>query len=310
MRQNQHGKGWRFINRDGSMNVRPEDFHRTALSDLYHLFLTLRWRVLFLLVTLTYVLINILFGTAYFLGGPNALNGTQAAGNWEHWIECFFFSVQTLATIGYGGISPHSLVAHILVTVEALTGLIGLALITGIIFSRFARPTARIRFSNHALISRMDGKPCLMFRMANTRLNQIAEAQARVTLARNETTQEGIVYRELYDLSLERERSPLFAMTWLVIHIIDEKSPLLGQTRESIRACDTEIIATMTGTDETFSQTVHSRFSYAADDIEWNAEFEDMIARDDCGYLAVSLEKISATKQYLARPVSEPITLD
>lgn len=309
MLQNKHGNGWRFINRDGSMNVRPEDFHQAALTDLYHLFLSMRWRTMFLFVTLTYLMVNVLFGSAYFFAGPHALNGTRATEPWAHWIECFFFSVQTLATIGYGGVSPNSLFAHLLVTIEALVGLIGLALITGIVFSRFARPTARVRFSDFALITRIDGKPCLVFRMANTRLNQIAEAQVRVVLARYESTEEGTSYRELYDLRLERDRSPLFSMTWMIVHTIDKDSPLLGQSQESIRASDTEIITTMTGTDETFSQTVHSRFSYAADDLKWNVDFEDMISRDDDGYLSVRLEKISTTRPVRCCPIAEPIQL-
>jgi inward rectifier potassium channel len=305
--KNTDGKGWRFINRDGSMNVRGEDFHRSSLFDLYHMLLSMRWRMVFLLVTAIYLLVNVLFGTAYYLGGPEALHGVQAVNPQERWLECFFFSVQTLATIGYGGISPNTHYAHFLVTIEALSGLIGLTLITGIIFSRFSRPTARIRFSQHALITRLDGRPCLIFRMANTRLNQIAEAQVRVVLARTETTQEGLTFRELYDLKLERDRSPLFSMTWTVLHPIDSDSPLRGQTRESIRASDTEIITTVTGMDETFSQTVHSRISYAAHELEWNTEFEDMVYRDEKGYMTVRLEKIDATRSAQGDPVPEPI---
>jgi inward rectifier potassium channel len=305
--QNVSGKGWRFINRDGTINVRGEDFRRSSLFDLYHLLLSMRWRMVFALVTIIYLLVNILFGTAYYLGGPDALHGTHAVESGERWLECFFFSVQTLATIGYGGISPSTTYAHFLVTIEALTGLIGLTLITGMIFSRFSRPTARIRFSQHALITRLDGQPCLIFRMANTRLNQITEAEVRVALARSETTQEGLNYREFYDLKLERERSPLFAMTWTIVHPIDPASPLYGQTRESILAADVEIVVTVKGTDETYLQTVYSRYSYAPFDMEWNTDFEDMVFRDQNGYLSVRLEKIDSTRAAAGNPVLEPI---
>jgi len=307
MSQERKRQGWRFINRDGTMNVSAGDFRRNSLTDLYHLLLSMRWRTVFLLVTAIYLLINVLFGTAYFLGGPDALQGTRAISGLERWVECFFFSVQTLATIGYGGISPQSLTAHILVTIEALTGLIGFALITGIIFSRFARPTARVRFSCQALITRIDGKPCLVFRMANERLNQIAEAQVRVVLARGEMTREGQSFRELYDLKLERERSPLFSMTWTIVHPIDSESPLYGETSQSILERDTEIITTVTGTDETFSQTVHSRFSYAAHEFEWNRQFADMVFRTPDGILRVELEKMSLTEPLIGEPVLEPI---
>ncbi|MFL5812692.1 MAG: ion channel [Bdellovibrionia bacterium] len=305
--KNRSGRSWRFMNRDGSINVRGEDFRRSSLFDLYHMLLSMRWRMVFLLVTLIYIVVNIVFGTAYYLGGPDALRGIQTLNSTERWLECFFFSVQTLATIGYGGISPNTNYAHFLVTIEALSGLIGLTLMTGIIFSRFSRPTARIRFSCHALITRLDGKPSLIFRMANTRLNQIAEAQAHVVLARAETTQEGLNYREIYDLKLERDNSPIFAMTWTIVHPIDEDSPLYGQTKESIRATDTEIIITLAGADETFSQTVYSRFSYSADDLEWNVDFEDMVRRDQDGLLYVQLEKIDSTKPAPGVPIPEPI---
>jgi inward rectifier potassium channel len=265
------------------------------------------WRKLFACVTSVYLTINLVFGTAYYLEGEHALRGLQAATPFDHWVECFFFSVQTLATIGYGGISPNSIYAHLLVTVEALVGLIGLALITGIVFSRFSRPTARVRFSDQALITRIDGIPSLVFRMANTRLNQIVEAQVRVALARSEMTCEGLVFREFYDLSLERERSPLFAMTWTIIHPIGPESPLYGQTRESIREMDTEIIVTVIGMDETFSQTVHSRFSYASEEIEWNLIFEDMVSLQPDGKLRVELEKMSRTRALQAEPVVQPI---
>jgi inward rectifier potassium channel len=305
--RNQSGNGWRFINRDGTINVRGEDFRRSSLFDLYHMLLSMRWRMVFLLVTIVYLLVNIAFGTAFYLGGPDALHGIQSTSPSERWLECFFFSVQTLATIGYGGISPNTHFAHFLVTIEALTGLIGLTLITGMIFSRFSRPTARIRFSEHALITRLDGQPCLIFRMANARLNQITQAQVYVSLARSETTKEGLRYREFYDLKLERERSLLFAMTWTVVHPICEGSPLYGQTKESLLASDTEIITTFTGTDETYLQMVHARFSYAPFDIEWNTDFQDMVSRDSNGYFTVRLEKIDATRPSLGEPVSEPI---
>lgn len=249
-----HPGAWRFINKDGSMNVDRGSLDESILTDLYHLLLTLQWRMLFVLIASLYLLVNLIFGTLYFLGGEHALHGLEAQGmgsGFARWLECFFFSVQTLATIGYGGISPHSIYAHILVTIEALFGLVSLTLVTGIVFSRFSRPTARVRFSERALVTRIDGKPCLTFRMANARLNQIVEAQVRVVLARFEKTSEGETFRELYDLRLERERSPLFAMTWTIVHWITPESPLYGQTRQSITEMDTEIIVTVVGTDET-----------------------------------------------------------
>jgi inward rectifier potassium channel len=307
MSRDESKKSLRVFNRNGSINVVSNRSKRSSLHDLYHLLLSIRWRSVFLLVTSLYLFINTLFGTAYFLGGESALQGIHAGSASERWLECFFFSVQTLATIGYGSISPNSLFAHLLVTVEALVGLVGLALVTGIVFSRFSRPTARVRFSNRALITRLDGKPCLIFRMANERLNQIVEAQVRVALARSETTHEGLRFREFYDLRLERERSLLFAMTWTIVHVIEPGSPLYGQSQKTLSDSDSELIISLTGTDETFSQTVHARFSYAADEIDWNLEFEDMVFREPDGALCVALDRIHATRPSSGKPVSELI---
>jgi len=283
----------RFLRRDGSLNIDSSSYQRALFRDLYHALLSMRWSRLLSLVGVAYFGINLLFGAAYFLAGNGALDGIGNTDSWRRFVDCFFFSVQTLATIGYGKISPVSLLAHGLVSVEALAGLLGLAMVTGIVFSRFSRPTARVVFSDKALISSLGGQPSLTFRIANSRLNQIVEARIRVVLARNETTSEGLTFRELYDLKLERDMSPLFSMTWTVVHPIDSESPLKGITSELLAQSETELLVTLTGIDETFLQSVYSRFSYAVEDLVWNAQFSDMISQTSEGRVHIDIKAIN-----------------
>jgi inward rectifier potassium channel len=279
--------GWRFLNHDGTFNVERVDrptrkFYRT---DLYHRFLSLSWRQFFIAVALSYFVLNVLFGLGYFAAGPSALShsdGTPVPIHlFDRFMECFFFSVQTLATIGYGKLVPNSIISDLLVTIEAFVGLLIVALMTGLVFARFSRPTARVVFSKAAVINSHDGTPSLIFRMANLRTNQIVEAGIKVSFACNETTSEGEHYRNFYDLQLEREESSMFVLSWTVVHPIDAKSPLYGLTHEDLVERQSEILILMTGWDETFAQTIHARHSYSPDEILFNHRFTDMIHLDE-----------------------------
>jgi len=240
-------------------------------SDLYHRLLNLSWPRLIGIITAAYVLGNVAFALLYWLT-PDALENASGA-----FLDAFFFSVQTMATIGYGKMTPHSIFANVMVTVEAFMGLLSLAMVTGLLFAKFSKPTARVLFSKVAVISMRDGQRSLMLRMANERGNQIVEAQLRVVLARSETTQEGESVRRFYDLPLLRERNAIFALSWTAVSPITEKSPLFGATPESLQAQQAEIICSVIGIDETFSQTVHARHSYVAAELAWNARFVDIL---------------------------------
>jgi inward rectifier potassium channel len=182
-----------------------------------------------------------------------------------------------MATIGYGKMSPRGLPANLLVTGEALVGLLGLALVTGLVFAKFSHPTARVIFSRNAVLTTFDGVPSLLVRMANERGNQIAEAQAHLVLLRTERTPEGEQVRAAHDLKLRRSHSAFFAFTWLVVHPITPDSPLHGETEESLRAKDVDLVASMTGLDETFSQSVHARHAWTPDQILWRHRFVDVL---------------------------------
>lgn len=263
----------RFLNRDGSFNVRREGLSYFRSLSLYHALLTTTWPRFFLAVGVFYVVYNSLFAVGYFLCGPGALLGTTGSGA-GRFGDAFFFSVQTSATIGYGNITPQGLAANLLVTLDAFFGLLGLALATGVLFSRFARPHARILFSRQAVVAPYGDASGLMFRIANERSNQLLEVHATVTLTRRETTPRGRE-RRFHGLALERRRIVFFPLHWVVVHPIDETSPLWGVTEEEFASSDAEVLVLLEAVDETFEQTVHARTSYKFDEVAWGAKFKD-----------------------------------
>ena len=285
----------RLLNRDGTFNVVRVGTGHSRMTDLYHTLLSAPWIVFLALLGGFYILLNLAFAGSYVLCGPGALEGIVSPEPLERFSHAFFFSVQTFATIGYGKITPVGLAANLLVTVEALVGLLYLALATGLLFSRFARPTARVIFSNNAIIANHDGVPSLLFRIGNKRLNQIVDAQINVVLAKNEVTAEGEKYRDFYDLKLERSRSPIFALTWTVVHPIDLQSPLSGMTIEKMNEAEAEIIVNVVGIDDTFSQTIHARSSYKPWEILFDKKFVDILSRSEDGKILIDLSKLHLT---------------
>ena len=245
---------------------------RLGFSRTFIIFLvTSSWPALIGLIAGAFTFVNLLFAAGYYFdqGIENARTGSFA--------DMFFFSVQTMATIGYGRMVPVTVFSNILVAIEALTGLLALALMTGLVFAKFSRPTARVRFTRYVVIGPRDGVHSLAIRAANLRANRIVEAEIHVVLARQEVTAEGDAIRRLYDLPMTRSRSAMFALSWTAVHQIVEGSPLFGQTRESMANCAAEIIVSIIGLDETFSQTVHARHTFELDEIVWGARFADVL---------------------------------
>ncbi len=266
----------RFITRDGRINVKRHGIAYRHPHDWYHWLLTLRGIHLFLLIGVVFLALNTVFALVYRLDLDGIANARP--GNFG---DAFFFSVQTLATIGYGVMAPQSLFANCVVVLESLTGLCSIAIMTGLLFGRFLRPTARLMFSHYAVLGPHEGIPTLMFRVANRRGNQILHAEIRVTLARNEKTLEGESIRRIYDLKLLRDYSPFFNLTWTVRHKIDADSPLAGATSETLCDSETEIIVLLTGIDDVFGQTVHARFAYNHEEILFGHAFVSMFRRDE-----------------------------
>lgn len=283
-------------------SVSPEEARQDhgPFADLYHHLLTSSWQMLLVQIAAGFFAINALFAVGYYLDGgiENARPGSFA--------DVFFFSVETMATIGYGRMAPVTLLAHILMSFEALIGMIGLALTTGLIFAKFSRPSARVRFSRYGVISSRDGVLSLMFRMANERASQIVETQAHVLLARSEVTVEGEPVWRFHDLELTRYRNATFRHSWTVIHPIRPGSPLYGASEESLKTASAELVVSVTGIDGAFMQTVYARHTYEAADIVWGARLVDIMIRTPEDDFLIDYGKFDAIER-IAVSQAEPI---
>ncbi len=266
----------RLLNRDGSFNVARTGLRLGTSLSLYHTLLTTTWTRFMALVAASYVLLNALFGFVFLLCGPGALQSTLAAAGGPGFARAFFFSVETVSTIGYGTIAPVGLAANLTVTVEALVGLLWLALATGLLFARFSRPTAKIMFSRTAVIAPYRGIKAFEFRIANMRSSQLIEVRATVMFTRFEE-HDGRQLRRYYLLPLERSTVTFFPLSWTIVHPIDEASPLNGLTRDDMRRSDAEFLVLLSGVEETFAQRVHARSSYRWDEVVWGAKFTDIL---------------------------------
>jgi inward rectifier potassium channel len=277
----------RLLNRDGSFNVERRGLHFWSAFSPYHALLTMHWSEFFLLTAAWYLIANTLFAMAYLACGPDAL-GSDTAGMEHHtFLRAFFFSVQTLSTIGYGHVVPIGLAANIVVTVESLVGLIGFAIVTGLLFSRFSRPTAKVLFSQHGVIAPYQGITAFEFRVANARANELIEVSAKVMLTRFEEVK-GVRTRQYYQLELERDQVTFLPLTWTVVHPITENSPLRGETPESLHASNGEFLVLLKAFDETFSTTVQTRTSFTPDEVVWGARFANAFMTEAADRLAAS----------------------
>jgi inward rectifier potassium channel len=282
----------RLLNRDGTFNVTREGLNPLSALSLYHWLLIISWSKLLGFLTASYIAVNALFAFAFLLCGPDALQSASGSFAGHPFFRAFFFSVDTFATIGYGNIIPVGVAANVLVTIEALVNILAIALATGVIFSRFSRPSARIVYSRNAIVAPYREKTALEFRIANVRTSQLIEVQIQVILTKLELVN-GTSVRKFYDLDLERHRVVFFTLSWTVVHPIDPGSPIWGLTKKDLLDADAEILILLTGTDETLSQTVHSRSSYKADEIVWGAKFANMFLRTEAaGIVGMNLNRI------------------
>jgi inward rectifier potassium channel len=281
----------RLLNRDGSFNVERKGLPFLRSLNLYHLVLSVSWPRFYMFFAALYFLTNLAFAGGYYLCGPGALEGSLARMPVERFEEAFFFSVQTLATIGYGRLSPHGLGANALVTLEALVGLGGFALVTSLLFARFSRPEARLLFSARAVVAPYRGGTGLMFRIANARRSQLLEVTATVGLSRLESVN-GERVRRFYELPLERRRVVFFPLHWVVVHPIDALSPLWQVEESAFRDSDAEVLVYLTAFDETFSQTVHARSSYKFHEVAFKARFADIFDARDDGMISIDLRRL------------------
>lgn len=265
----------RLLNRDGSFNVRKEGLGFWSSLSLYHALISMSWGRFFVLLAVGYLAINGVFALAYLSCGPEALVGGEGdlgGGLAARLGQAFFFSVQTLATIGYGRIAPMGWGANFLVTIESMIGILLVALGTGLFFARFSQPSAKLRFTKHALIAPFAAGSAFLFRVVNQRKSQLIEVEAKVILALFDEV-EGVRKRRFQQLALERDRVTFFPLSWTVVHPIDEGSPLHGLSETELKARGVEFLVLLSGIDEASGQMVHARTSYSFDELVVGARF-------------------------------------
>jgi inward rectifier potassium channel len=282
----------RLLNKDGSFNVRRRGLRWFESHSPYHLALNASWPKFLLSCVAVYTTINIIFATAFLLCGSAALTGESAHELGGTAWRAFFFSVETFATIGYGDVTPIGFPAHVVMYAESLTALMSQALITGLLFARFSRPTAAIKFSSQMVVAPYKGGRGLMMRMANMRDNQIIDLTARINSSWLEQGVAGLG-RKFQLLELERSEVMLFPLAWTLVHPITEESPLWGLTDEDLKKAEFEFLVLVTGIDETFSQRVNARSSYKPVEIVWGAKFRNIFNPPDAqGRLSVDIHRI------------------
>ncbi|HUJ27597.1 MAG TPA: ion channel [Myxococcales bacterium] len=264
----------------------PQDL----IGDLYHVLLRAPWSRTLLAIAAMVLAVNLVFAVVFVLTG--GIHGARPGS----FGDAFFFSVQTVGTIGYGAMYPESLAAHLAVTLESIVAIVVAAISTGLVFSKFAVPRAKLEFARNAVLFRHDGMPTLAIRLANTRGNFIVDASVRVTFVRGETSKEGLFLYRIYDLKLVRDRTQALGRSWQVLHAIDEQSPLHGATEAGLKDQDIEINVTVIGLDGTSSQTIHGRHRYLPEDLRFGFRFEDMLRNKPDGRLELDYRKLHDLK--------------
>jgi inward rectifier potassium channel len=282
----------RAINKDGTFNVR----RRGASWRAFHPWLALvnmSWTGFAAVLGLAWLTVNTGFAFVYFKLDPGELQGVSTASAARRFLDDFFFSAQTLTTVGYGGMVPRGVLANFVASTEALLGLMAFAVGTGLLLARASRPSARIRFSPNALIAPYQNGVSLQFRIVNERRNNLMELEARVLLM-TVAPADGVLKRRYDVLQLERKGVIFFPLTWTIVHPIDESSPLSGKTAADLERLQAELLILIKGFDDTFSQTVNARYSYRFDEIVWNARFAPAFHIDEEGDMILDLERVGA----------------
>lgn len=259
--------------------------------DVYYGFLVLPWGAFLASLAGLYFLLNLGYAVLFALH-PDSVSGARSGSL----LDAFFFSVETMSTVGFGEMYPATPYGHVVVTIDVVTGVLLVPLATGLMIAKFTLPATRVMFSRNAVVSRFDGVPMLMFRVANIRANQIIEARMKLTLLRDSETAEGYRYRRMLDLPLVRDTSPFFALSWTVMHPIDEASPFNGMGPDDCRAEATQLVAVLTGIDGTTSSTVYARHGYTSAEILFDRAFEDVVDVNEDGTVKIDFRRFHATR--------------
>lgn len=285
----------RLINPDGTSNVKRIGLPIFRTADTYNWLISMSWKKFLLVIFIVYLLVNLLFASLYMMLGIEHLQGADGANVKDHFFDAFFFSAQTISTVGYGHISPDGFATSCLAAFESMLGLMAFALATGLLYGRFSRPTAKIVYSKNMIISPYKEITGLMFRLANLRNNQLIEIEVQMIMTYNETVN-GKTVRRFYPMELERSKIGLLNLSWTVVHPIDENSPLYERTAQDLAEAEVEILVMLKAFDDTFSQTVHSRSSYRDEDILRDVRFTTVFSTDENGQVALDLSKVGDTE--------------
>lgn len=273
----------------GNIDIIKLNIPYKLVDDLYHKILTMSWPATIFLFWCGYICVNLIFASIYYWIGDGIPNTDGS------FIQYFFFSVHTLSTIGYGYFHPSSNLINIIVTFESFFGILNLGIVTGLMFNKFSRPTAKVIFSKNVLINHLNSQRVLQFRVANIRANQITDAKMVVNYIVEEKTAEGSIIHKMYDLDLVRSHSHFFSLSWTLFHNIDEKSPFYNCTMESLKKLEFQLICTLSGVDNDFNQKVNKRHFYKMDDIIIDKQFEDVLSKQNDS-LTIDMSKFDKMK--------------
>jgi inward rectifier potassium channel len=283
----------RYINKDGSFNIDRTEISRWKSLGVYHALVAMSWRKFNLIVLIYFVLVNVLFACLYYFTDMDGLMGVKANTELDKFLEAFFFSTQTFSTVGFGRISPGAHITSTIAAIESLFGLLGFAIATGLLYGRFSRPVARILYSNNAIIAPFKDGLAFQFRIANQMRNsQISDLHCKVSVAKMEN-ENGNQIRRFKTLDLEISNIMFFPMTWTLNHPIDENSPLYGMSLDDLKKADAEIMIWLSGFDDTFSQTVSTRYSYTCNEIIYGAKWVSVFGKNKSGSTTQDLTKLS-----------------
>ncbi len=289
---NTTAKGQRLVNPDGSANVIRLGEPRFQIINIFHSLISMSWTKFNLLVLFAYMLANLIFACLYHITSDVELNGIIYHNSDEKLMEEFFFSAQTLSTVGYGRLNPVGPQKSTIAAIESMVGLMGFALITGLLYGRFSRPTSKLIFSNTAVIAPFKDTKAFMFRLANARRNQLIEVEAQLAFSYNEEVN-GKIMRRYQELKIDLSRISTLAMTWTIVHPINADSPLSNLSKEDLESIDAEFLISMKAIDDTYAQQVHQRTSYKWNEIVWNAKFISAIGLNSDGVTTIDLSKVS-----------------
>ena len=285
----------RIINKDGSFNIKRTGGGLASIN-AFHYLINVSWTRFLLIVFAGFITINVFFAAFYQLAGIENLSNAASSDGLQSFLNTFFFSVQTFATVGYGGMHPIGILSNIISSFESMTGILSFALATGLLYGRFSKPSAKIIFSDKAIITPFQGRNALMFRVANSRDNILMEMEANAMMTFLDKSDNRFT-RKYFPLKLQIKFIYFFPLPWTIVHPIDEDSPLYGKTAKDLEEVEAELLIMVKGFDDSFSQHVIARSSYKYNEIDWDVKFVRAYSTDETGETMVALEKISETEK-------------